>query len=217
MTRGEAMKGEWGINPREWKLKAITRVWTGDVEQQGGRVIPTGIMGSLRWWFEVLVRGLGRKACVLHKAFRGALGMQRDLWRRSVERTTEYSVFHDESDANKRWLSTGLLFVRRDHLDELNAVLQRCQEKQGYKRKFYFAEMIKSVDGSCGTEARVDKYWMKALKSGLADVARFTALAVDCDSSAMCTSASPKTFTATIASQRRHSRQASQGIWVTRA
>lgn len=26
-------------------------------------MIPTGIMGSLRWWFEVLVRGLGGKAC----------------------------------------------------------------------------------------------------------------------------------------------------------
>lgn len=39
----------------EWKLKALTPIWTGDVNQKGDRLIPTGLMGSLRWWFEVLV------------------------------------------------------------------------------------------------------------------------------------------------------------------
>ncbi len=48
---------------RNWKLKALTPVWAGDARGKPDRLIPTGIMGSLRWWFEVLVRGLGGKAC----------------------------------------------------------------------------------------------------------------------------------------------------------
>lgn len=47
----------------EWKLKALTPIWTGDRDQKGDRLIPTGVMGSLRWWFEVLVRGMDGKAC----------------------------------------------------------------------------------------------------------------------------------------------------------
>jgi len=48
---------------RDWKLKALTPVWTGDARGDPDRLIPTDIMGSLRWWYEVLVRGLGGKAC----------------------------------------------------------------------------------------------------------------------------------------------------------
>ena len=48
---------------KEWKLKALTPIFTGDASRRGERTILTGIMGSLRWWFEVLVRGLGGKAC----------------------------------------------------------------------------------------------------------------------------------------------------------
>lgn len=48
---------------KEWKLKALTDIWTGDAERKGDRLIPTGLLGSIRWWFEVLVRGLGGEAC----------------------------------------------------------------------------------------------------------------------------------------------------------
>ena len=48
---------------KEWKLKALTPIWTGDAQRRSDNLIPTGIMGSLRWWYEVLVRGLGGKAC----------------------------------------------------------------------------------------------------------------------------------------------------------
>lgn len=47
----------------EWKFIALTDIWTGDANQRADRFIPTGLMGSLRWWFEVLVRGLGGTAC----------------------------------------------------------------------------------------------------------------------------------------------------------
>jgi len=43
---------------KEWKFKALTDIWTGDAEGKGTRLIPTGLLGSIRWWFEVLVRGL---------------------------------------------------------------------------------------------------------------------------------------------------------------
>lgn len=48
---------------KEWRLKALTDLWTGDADRNGGRTIPTGLLGSLRWWFEVLLRGLGGAAC----------------------------------------------------------------------------------------------------------------------------------------------------------
>jgi CRISPR-associated protein Cmr1 len=47
----------------EFTLKALTDIWTGDVNRQGNRLIATGLLGSIRWWFEVLVRGLGGRAC----------------------------------------------------------------------------------------------------------------------------------------------------------
>lgn len=51
------------ISVREWKLKAVTDIWTGDADREGKRLITTGLLGSIRWWFEVLVRGLGGSAC----------------------------------------------------------------------------------------------------------------------------------------------------------
>ncbi|MEW6381445.1 MAG: type III-B CRISPR module RAMP protein Cmr1 [bacterium] len=59
---------------RTYQLKALTDLWTGSVtlEEKNGqikektgpdRLIPTGMLGSIRWWFEVLVRGLNGNAC----------------------------------------------------------------------------------------------------------------------------------------------------------
>jgi CRISPR type III-B/RAMP module RAMP protein Cmr1 len=59
---------------RNYKLKALTDLWTGSVilEERNGqikektgpdRLITTGLLGSIRWWFEVLVRGLNGSAC----------------------------------------------------------------------------------------------------------------------------------------------------------
>jgi CRISPR-associated protein Cmr1 len=57
-----------------YTLKALTDIWTGSVrlEERNGqlrerivpyRLITTGLLGSIRWWFEVVVRGLGGCAC----------------------------------------------------------------------------------------------------------------------------------------------------------
>jgi len=48
----------------EVKIKALTPLWTGGVETgQVDRIHETGILGSLRWWYEAIVRGLGGRAC----------------------------------------------------------------------------------------------------------------------------------------------------------
>ncbi|MCX7895997.1 MAG: type III-B CRISPR module RAMP protein Cmr1, partial [Thermoanaerobaculum sp.] len=58
-SEGEAMAD----TARTWTLRALTAIWTGDAKGKGDHLVPTGLMGSLRWWFEVLVRGLGGQAC----------------------------------------------------------------------------------------------------------------------------------------------------------
>ena len=50
-------------NPIVYQLKALTNIWTGDRRGRPDRLITTGLLGSIRWWFEVVVRGLGGSAC----------------------------------------------------------------------------------------------------------------------------------------------------------
>ncbi len=45
------------------KIKTLTPIWTGDVDKKCSKIKETGIIGSLRWWYEALVRGLGGSAC----------------------------------------------------------------------------------------------------------------------------------------------------------
>jgi CRISPR-associated protein Cmr1 len=48
----------------EFTIKTLTPIWTGGVETgQMDRLHETGIIGSLRWWYEAIVRGLGGWAC----------------------------------------------------------------------------------------------------------------------------------------------------------
>ena len=46
----------------EFKLRALTDIWTGGVDHRNGdKLHLSGIKGSIRWWYETLVRGLGSK------------------------------------------------------------------------------------------------------------------------------------------------------------
>lgn len=45
------------------KIKTLTPLWTGDVNGNCETLKETGVIGSLRWWYEALVRGLGGYAC----------------------------------------------------------------------------------------------------------------------------------------------------------
>ncbi|MEM4228075.1 MAG: type III-B CRISPR module RAMP protein Cmr1 [Candidatus Caldarchaeum sp.] len=49
--------------PLEITLRTLTPLWTGGVDQTADRLHETGLIGSLRWWYEALVRGLGGYAC----------------------------------------------------------------------------------------------------------------------------------------------------------
>ncbi|EKQ67314.1 CRISPR-associated protein, Cmr1 family [Leptolyngbyaceae cyanobacterium JSC-12] len=44
-------------------IKTLTPLWTGGIDGKCDRIHETGILGSLRWWMEVLVRGMGGNAC----------------------------------------------------------------------------------------------------------------------------------------------------------
>lgn len=48
---------------RTWRCKALTGIWTGDADGRAERLITTGLLGSIRWWIEVVVRYLGGSAC----------------------------------------------------------------------------------------------------------------------------------------------------------
>ena len=48
---------------RTYQLRALTDLWTGDVNGKPDHLITTGLLGSICWWFEILVRGLGGSAC----------------------------------------------------------------------------------------------------------------------------------------------------------
>jgi CRISPR-associated protein Cmr1 len=47
----------------EVQFETLTPLWTGGPRQNSDRLRETGLIGSLRWWYEVTVRGLGKKAC----------------------------------------------------------------------------------------------------------------------------------------------------------
>ncbi|HCZ07243.1 MAG TPA: type III-B CRISPR module RAMP protein Cmr1 [Thermotogae bacterium] len=44
-------------------IKTLTPIWTGDENRRNNSLRETGIIGSLRWWYEALIRGLGGYAC----------------------------------------------------------------------------------------------------------------------------------------------------------
>jgi len=44
-------------------IKPLTQIWTGDANGKNSSLRETGIIGSLRWWYEALIRGLGGYAC----------------------------------------------------------------------------------------------------------------------------------------------------------
>jgi len=45
------------------KIKIKTPLWTGDIDSRSDMLQSTGIIGSLRWWTEVIIRGIGKFAC----------------------------------------------------------------------------------------------------------------------------------------------------------
>lgn len=46
-------------DPLTISIRTLTPLWTGGADGTSDRLHVTGIMGSLRWWYEAIVRGLG--------------------------------------------------------------------------------------------------------------------------------------------------------------
>jgi CRISPR-associated protein Cmr1 len=44
-------------------IKIKTPVWTGDIDQKSELLQPSGIVGSLRWWTELILRSIDKYAC----------------------------------------------------------------------------------------------------------------------------------------------------------
>jgi len=51
------------MNELKITVRTLTPVWTGGVDGSCDRLHETGLIGSLRWWYEAIVRGLGGYAC----------------------------------------------------------------------------------------------------------------------------------------------------------
>ncbi|MBL7184307.1 MAG: type III-B CRISPR module RAMP protein Cmr1 [Anaerolineae bacterium] len=47
----------------EIRLRTLTPLWTGGAGRNSDRLRETGLLGSLRWWYEGIVRGMGGRVC----------------------------------------------------------------------------------------------------------------------------------------------------------
>lgn len=47
----------------DFTIKPLTPIFTGGLEGKCDRLHETGIIGSMRWWFEAIIRGMGGYAC----------------------------------------------------------------------------------------------------------------------------------------------------------
>ena len=54
---------ENGMKTLEISVQPLTPILTGGADRTTDRLHETGIIGSLRWWYEAVVRGLGGSAC----------------------------------------------------------------------------------------------------------------------------------------------------------
>lgn len=57
------MKDKNEIQDVTIRIRTLTPLWTGGVEGYMDSLHETGIIGSLRWWYEAMVRGLGYSVC----------------------------------------------------------------------------------------------------------------------------------------------------------
>ncbi len=51
------------MNSVEIKLRTLTPIYTGGIEGKSERLHTQGMLGSMRWWYEAILRGQGVRAC----------------------------------------------------------------------------------------------------------------------------------------------------------
>jgi len=118
------------------QIKTLTPLWTGGVDGSCDRLHETGIIGSLRWWYEAIVRGLGGYACdptgdrqcKLNWKEKDEGDRKKNMcpvcylfgctgWKRRFQLQIEVAPLvplHFRTLSNKRWL--GEIFVNIDNL-----------------------------------------------------------------------------------------------------
>jgi hypothetical protein len=107
--------------------------------------------------------------------------MQSMLFDDNVRKIAHYLVFHDESEPipNKGWLLIGLLFVKEEHLCNIEGMLNYHRRQENYDGEIHFCKLPKSFDGEFGAKARVARRWMRDYQDGMCQDALFTCLAVN--------------------------------------
>ncbi len=108
------------------RIKALTPIWTGDADRENTTLRETGIIGSLRWWYEALIRGLGGTAC---------------------DRTNENSKCKLDHEKFKKALKEGKSI--QDALSEQICLACQLFGCTGWSRKFIFHILDK--DGNLKT------------------------------------------------------------------
>ncbi len=108
------------------RLKTLTPLWTGGVDQTCDRLHETGLIGSLRWWYEALVRGLGGYAC---DPTEHACTFDEEKYRRS-KATDEHQRLREAGlcDACQMFGATG--WARKFRLRVLNKMNKKGQPIQ---------------------------------------------------------------------------------------
>jgi len=129
------------------KLKALTPIWTGDVDGKCNDLKESGIIGSLRWWYEALLRGLGFNVC--------------DPTNESSRCKLEQKKFYEAINSGKSVLEA---------LNEQN-ICPACQlfGCSGWARKFRLeinGEVKKIPEVRIGTRKKRNKRYLKRIVDG---------------------------------------------------
>ncbi len=113
------------------RIRTLTPVWTGGVDGKCDKLRETSIIGSLRWWFEAVVRGFGCYACD------------------SVDKKCEYANKEENICAVcKLFGTTG--WSRRFRLEinqSFRAIYQGSLVISGKRRSWYYPSGLVSCDG----------------------------------------------------------------------
>lgn len=103
----------------ELRIRTLTPLWTGDIDRKCTKIKETGIIGSLRWWYEALVRGLGGYACDPTSEERCEL--KQDKFKGSIKsgKTVQEALDEQICPACQMFGSTGWRKKFRLEIDEL--------------------------------------------------------------------------------------------------
>lgn len=141
-------------------IKTLTPLWTGGAEAgKVDRIHETGILGSLRWWYEALLRGLGGKVCDPSQG-----GCQLDV--------EKYEENHCLSDAGlcdvcqvfgaTGWQRRFRLVItdqtKQDNSSPMRISAQRINPKTQKKPTWYFSDHPRAGSLSIKIQSRDSKF-----------------------------------------------------------